>query len=316
MDVLSDLLDDLDLTGSLYYSTCFLDPWSIEMPSEAEVCRFHAVTQGACYITVPETGDSALAAKGDLVLVPHGSSHTLQSTAEEPPRPLAQVLDEAQPTEDGCLHWGGDGPATRLVCGFFAFDRDSAHPLLASLPALIHVQASPEYDVGWIESLTRFIGQEAGSGHPGSKAVCRRLSEVLFIQVLRHLAAVSPDAIPLLAGIAHPQLGRALRAMHSRPEEAWTVDDLAREAALSRTAFAQKFHRRVGQTPFEYLTRLRMERARRLLKGDRSSAAVGEAVGYRSEAAFHRAFRRRYGVGPGAYRRRRSTPRQDAAPTS
>jgi AraC-like DNA-binding protein len=303
MDVLSDILDGLELRGSLYFSTAFSDPWSIDVPADTNVCRFHVIVQGPCRITVPETGDSATLSKGDLVLVPHGNGHWLQSSEEQPLKPLPEVLDEGWLTADGCLHWGGGGPATRMVCGYFAFDKETAHPLLASLPGLIPVKATASYDFSWIENLTRFIGQEAGSGRPGSDAISRRLSEVLFIQVLRHYAATTPDAVPVLAAIADPHLGPALRTMHGAPGEPWTVESLAREAALSRTAFAQKFHSLAGLTPMAYLTHLRMDRARHLLKGEQSTAAVGEAVGYQSEAAFHRAFKKAYGVGPGAYRR-------------
>ena len=306
MDVLSDILDHLEMRGSLYFSTAFTEPWSIDVPADTNVCRFHAVVHGPCRITVPETGDVGLLSKGDLVLVPHGNAHWLQSAAGEPLHPLPEVLEEGTLSEDGCLHWGGGGASTRMVCGFFAFDKATAHPLLAALPGLIHVRATPTYDFGWIENLTRFMGQEAGSGRPGSEAISRRLSEVLFIQVLRHFAEHGPESVPVLSAIVHPNLNRALRAMHSNPGQDWTVETLAREAALSRTAFSQKFHQRMGQTPMHYLTYLRMQRARSLLRGDLSTAAVGEAVGYQSEAAFHRAFKRAWGMGPGAYRRRRS----------
>lgn len=304
MDVLSDILDHLEMEGSLYFSTAFSEPWSIDVPADSDVCRFHVVVHGPCRITVPETGDVGMLSKGDLVLVPHGNSHWLQSGDGEPLRPLPEVLEEGTLTEDGCLHWGGGGPATRMVCGFFAFDKETAHPLLTSLPGLIHVKATPSYDFGWIENMTRFIGQETGSGRPGSEAISRRLSEVLFIQVIRHYAATAPAAVPVLSGIVHPYLGRALRAMHEAPGKAWSVEGMSREAALSRTAFAQKFHQLMGRTPMQYLTELRMRRARRLLRGPESTAAVGEAVGYQSEAAFHRVFKKTYGLGPGAFRRR------------
>ena len=303
MDVLSDILDNLEMRGSLYFCTAFSEPWSIDVPAEPNVCRFHVIVQGPCRITVPETGDVETLSRGDLVLVPHGKGHWLQSSAGEPLKSLPEVLEEGMMTKDGCLEWGGGGPTTRMVCGYFAFDKEATHPLLAALPVLIPVRATSSYDFSWIENLTRFISQEAGSGRPGSDAISRRLSEILFIQVIRYYAASAPSTVPVLSAILHPNLGKALQAMHGAPGEGWTVESLAREAALSRTAFAQKFHGLMGLTPMHYLTRLRMQRARQLLRGEQSTAAIGEAVGYQSEAAFHRAFKKTYGAGPGAYRR-------------
>lgn len=313
MDVLSNILDHLEMRGSLYFSTAFSDPWSIDVPADGTVCRFHVVVHGPCRITVPETGDVRVLSKGDLVLVPHGNSHWLQSQADDAPTPLPRVLDEGSITEDGCLHWGGGGPTTRMVCGYFAFDRDTTHPLLDALPGLIHVQATPSYDFSWIESLTRFIGHEAGSGQPGSDAIARRLSEVLFIQVLRHFAETTGTTVPVLSGIVDAQVGRALQAVHRTPGEDWSVATLAREAASSRTAFAQRFQSLMGMTPMRYVTRLRMQRASLLLRSAQSTGAIAEAVGYQSEAAFHRVFKRTFGVGPGAYRRTLSTRRRAGA---
>ena len=304
MDVLSDLLDRLEMRGSLYFATAFTDPWSIEVPADAEVCRFHVIAHGPCHITVPDTGDHAALSKGDLALVPHGNTHWLQSQPEQALRPLPEVLDEGTLSAEGCLTWGGGGPATRMVCGYFAFDKEAFHPLLSALPGLICARATASYDFGWIESMARFIGQEAGSGRPGSDAISRRLSEVLFIQVIRHHAAHAAATTPVLSALLDPQLGRALQAMHAAPERPWKVETLAREAALSRTAFAERFHALAAVTPMHYLTWLRMDRARALLRGDTATAAVGEAVGYQSEAAFHRAFKKAFGIGPGAYRRR------------
>lgn len=312
MDVLSDILDHLEMRGSLYFCTAFGDPWSIDVPADGTVCRFHVVVHGPCRVTVPETGDVRLLSKGDLVLVPHGNGHWLQSHQSDELTPLAQVLDEGTITDDGCLHWGGDGSATRMVCGYFAFDRDTAHPLLEALPGLIHVQATPSYDFAWIENMTRFIGHEAGSGRPGSDAIARRLSEVLFIQVLRHFSETAGGTVPVLSGIADPHVGRALQALHRAPGDGWSVASLAREAASSRTAFAEHFQSLMGMPPMRYVTRLRMQRASLLLRSDESTGAIAEAVGYQSEAAFHRVFKRTFGVGPGAYRRTLSTPVRSA----
>lgn len=304
MDVLSDILDTLEFEGSLYFSTEFSAPYSLEVPADSNVCRFHVVVQGTCTVTVPATGQRRELARGDLALVPHGALHTLQSDTDAPLDPLEKALDEGELSEDGCLSWGGGGAVTRMVCGYFAFDREVVSPLLRELPGLIHVEATSSYDFAWIENVSRFLGQEAGSGRPGSAAISRRLSEVLFIQAIRHHAeGAGPDA-PVLAAILDPHLGQALQALHAEPGADWTLASLAREAGLSRSVFADRFRELVRATPMQYLTDLRMQRARTLLRSSQASTpAIAERVGYRSEAAFHRAFARTFGLGPGAYRR-------------
>lgn len=305
MDILSDILDHLELKGSLYFSTEFRDPWAVEVPADTAVCRFHVVVHGPCRVTVPHSSETRVASKGDLILVPHGYAHLLHGAGDTSARPLPEVLADATMTEDGCLQWGGEGPLTRLVCGHFAFDKETTHPILEALPPLLHIEAADGDGFGWIENVMKFIGQEAGSGRPGSRAISRRLSEILFIQVIRRWADTE-SSIPILSAIVHPNLGRAMRAIHADPSRNWTVESLAREAALSRTTFAETFAKHAGVTPMQYVTDLRMQHARKLLTSDRNVAAVGEAVGYRSEAAFNRAFRKAWGIAPGAYRRNRS----------
>ena len=302
MDVLTDVLDHVEMEGSLYYATCFSAPWAVEMPSDGRVCRFHVVTEGGCTVTVPATGDEVRVDKGDLVLVPAGRMHRLQTADADRVTSLAQVMGEGVLDADGCLRWGAGGPVTRLVCGYLRFADDTAHPLLSTLPPLLRVSASPGRDFAWIDAVIRLIGYEAGSGLAGSAAISRRLSEVLFVQTMRHHASATSDDMPVLSAMMDPQLGCALRAIHRAPGAAWTVESLAREAALSRTAFAHQFRQRMTVTPMEYLTQVRLHRARRLLRAGRSTAEVGLEVGYRSEAAFRRAFKKRYGRGPGAYR--------------
>jgi len=313
MDTLSNILDGLEMKSSLYFATEFREPWSIEVPADSNVCRFHVIVHGPCRVTVPSTGDTRVASKGDLVLVPHGSRHLLQCIGDVPPTPLPEVMVRAPLTVDGRLRWGGEGTLTRLVCGHFAFDGEVSHPILEALPPIVHVEAAGGDGFGWIENVMKFIGQEAGSGKPGSGAISRRLSEILFIQVVRRWAETAPS-VPVLSAIVDPNVGRAMHAMHADPGRAWTVESLAREAALSRTVFAQRFTELAGATPMKYLTDLRMRSARRLLAGPANVAVVGDRVGYRSEAAFNRAFTKAWGIGPGAYRRSVKGEVRQAAP--
>ena len=309
MDVLSQILDSIDMRGSLYFATEFSEPWSLEVPADTNVCRFHVVIQGACWLTVPK-GDSAkgeqstrLLSTGDLALVPHGNLHLLKDQPDRPTESLARALEEAGYEGEGSFCWGGTGAVTRMVCGYFAFDKEHAHPMLEGLPDIVHVQSTPNLDFGWIEPLTRFISQEASGSLPGSRAIANRLSEVLFIQAIRHYAAHSESAAPVLSGISDPQVGKALRAIHRDVAKSWTLQSLAREAALSRTAFTQRFSELVGMTATDYLTQHRMRLACSLLRQHGGTAWVAEQVGYQSEAAFSRRFKQHVGLGPGAYRR-------------
>ena len=315
MDVLSQILDSIDMKGHLYFSTEFSAPWSLEVPADGQVCRFHVVIQGACWVTVSGPGvelgsptllrPPTLLSTGDLALVPHGHSHLLQDEPLQPTVDLGTALEETAYAGGARFRWGGDGPITRMVCGYFGFDKEMTHPLLDGLPHLIHVKSTPTIDFGWIEPLTRFISQEAGCGQPGSEIVSKRLSEILFIQAIRHFAAQSDEVIPVLSGITDPQIGRALRSIHQDPGYPWTLESLARNAALSRTAFAQKFTHLVGMTATDYLTQHRMRCAQGLLRSGSHTAEVADLVGYRSEAAFNRRFKQHFGIGPGAYRRQK-----------
>lgn len=302
MDALSRILDSVELRSSLYYVTELRAPWGLRVPGNAVVCRFHVVVEGTLYLT--SEGETRRLGRGDLAVVPRGREHVLQDDPETPLTDLGEALEECGWEGEETFRWGGDGGLCRLVCGHFDFDRETSHPLLDALPPLVHVQATPTYDFRWIDQVMRFIGEEAHARRPGSGVIARRLSEVLFVQVLRHYAEHSPQPVPLLAGITDPRLSRALRAMHDGLHRPWTLETLAQEAGMSRTAFTVRFGELIGMTPMSYLADERMREASRLLRSGDSVAAVAHRVGYGSEAAFARRFKDFSGQGPGAYRRR------------
>jgi AraC-like DNA-binding protein len=301
MDVLSQILDSVEMRGSLYFATEYTAPWALQVDANTNVCRFHVVVEGSCHLTVGN--QRASLSRGDLVLVPHGAAHALLDDPETPPVELARALAASRYEEEGLFRWGGGGDRCRLVCGHFEFDQEATHPLLVGLPALVHVQATPTYNFRWIDQVMQFIGEETHSRRAGSDAIARRLSEVLFVQVMRHFAETEPQALPILAGLTDERLSRALHAMHTRPEHSWTLEELAQEAGMSRTAFALTFAELVGLTPMKYLTDQRMRQAAKLLKAGESIGAVADRVGYRSEAAFSRKFKQLTGTSPGAFRR-------------
>ncbi len=301
MDVLSQILDTVAMSGSLYFPTDFKASWGLTVPANTNVCRFHVAVDGRCFLSA--AGETVRLSRGDLALVPHGRAHDLQDDPKTPLIDLDKALEECRYSGRGRFHWGGNGEVCRLVCGHFDFDKDFTHPLLEALPPIVHIRATPTYDFRWIDQVMRFIGEETHAERPGSDVIARRLSEVLFVQVIRHYAESSVEPVPVLAGITDPQVSRALQAMHSCLERQWTLEELAREAHMSRTAFSLHFTKLIDSTPMQYLTQQRMREACRLLRMGLALGEVADRVGYRSEAAFSRKFKDFSGSGPGAYRR-------------
>lgn len=301
MDALSQILDSVALRGSLYFPTEFRSPWGLLVPANTNVCRFHVAVDGGCYLTAGS--EEVYLSRGDLALVPHGRDHLLQDRRDAHIVDLDEALHSSGYSGQGCFSWGGEGTPCRLVCGHFDFDKEMTHPLLNGLPSIVHVRATPTYDFRWLDQVMRFIGEETQAERPGGDVIARRLSEVLFVQVLRHYAESSEEPVPFLAGITDPQLSRALQAMHRSLHKPWTLEELARVCAMSRSVFTQQFAAKVGETPMQYLTQQRMREACRLLRLGYPAGDVAERVGYRSEAAFHRKFKTFVGFGPGAYRR-------------
>ncbi|MCH9680012.1 MAG: AraC family transcriptional regulator, partial [Deltaproteobacteria bacterium] len=199
--------------------------------------------------------------------------------------------------------YGGGGELTMLVCGHFAFEKGTLHPLLEALPQMLHFPARARSDYRWLDEAMRFLGDETRFDLPGARVVAQRMADILFIQVLRAWVERDGDRAGPIAAIRDPHLGRALREIHRDPAENWTVASLARSAGMSRTTFSEQFNRLVGVAPIQYLTQWRMERAKVALRSVTMSIAdVAASVGYQSEAAFNRAFRRHVGVGPGRFR--------------
>ena len=309
MDVLSDILNLVRLRGTLYFRTEFSAPWGVLVPAHNKVARFHLVSRGQCWLTVKGQDQPLALAAGDLVVIPHGLEHTLKDAPDSPVRSVDQVVEESGFTGRGALIYGGEDQnnATSLICGHFAFDEEVSHPLFESLPRYIHIRGSESLNYMWLENAMRFMGQEAGTGKPGSQAIVIKLTEIIFIQIVRAFTELAGAEQQVVAGINDPRIGPALAAIHSNPEQNWTLESLAREAGLSRTSFTERFQKLMGATPLTYLTQWRMQKARRILLEEQVALAeVAERSGYRSEAAFARVFKKFYDMGPASYRRQKA----------
>lgn len=311
MDVLSDILSALRLKGVLYFWTDFRQPWGLRVPLHRRVARFHLVVRGSCWVRVFKGGDGGgdeliHIETGDLILIPHGAEHVLADTPDTPCRMVEDVVRDTGFTGRGALVMGDDdtGAPTRMVCGHFEFDDAIDHQLLEQLPGAIVIRWDEMTRDSPLENAFRYIAREVQEGRPGHDAVASRLSEILFVEAVRVWAAHANGSRGLLAALVDPRLGEALGAMHADPAKRWTLESLGRHAAMGRTAFAERFREVVGETPHQYLTSWRMQRAKRLLgESAETLDEIAEQVGYDSVASFSRVFRRATGQAPGAYRR-------------
>jgi len=304
MDVLTDVLRSLHLRGTVYFEADFRAPWGMEMRAGA-VSNFHLVQRGHCWLRMPGRAPAMLG-PGDLVVLPHGDTHALAHAADTAAKPAPEVIASGTADADGQPVFGGEGEATTLLCGHFECDRSGAHPLLRSLPPVLRLGPADRQEpaADWFLTITKLAAAESAGKQPGSGAIVDRLAEVLLIQVIRAAEAQGPWQTGFLAALADPRLHEALTAIHEQPAFPWTVRLLSEHAAMSRAAFASHFRERVGMGPIQYVTQWRMQQARHLLQAtEQSTAQVAHAVGYSSEWAFAKAFKRTFGAGPGALRR-------------
>ena len=306
MDVLSDILRIIRIEGNLYYRTSFSKKWGIVVPRRGSVARYHLVTRGFCWVSVEGVEHPIRLESGDLIVIPHGAEHCLADDLEAPRVAVEEVIRESGFTGEGPLIWGSEAShePISLICGHFSFGSEQGSLLARSLPAYIHIKHTETLHYGWLADAMKFIAYEANSWQAGSEAVVNRLSEIVFVQTVRAYAQSHQSGAGILSALSDRQISSALEAMHRNPSFHWTVEDLARAAGMSRTLFAERMKETLGLSPIGYLTQWRMEVAREALADRRLSVAeVAEKVGYESVPAFSRAFKKRFGFGPGEMRR-------------
>jgi AraC-like DNA-binding protein len=319
MDALSDVLRVVQLTGAVYLDGAFSAPWCAIVPADSALCSaylppservvsFHLVTEGRCWAMLPHDRGGALQVDaGDVIVVPQGETHVLGSSMDLSPELLAPLLANqvaARPGEVMTLDYGGGGAVTRMVCGFLTARDIWRNPLLSALPRLFKVGMRGS-SASWLESSLRFAAEEAASVHAGRATVLAKLSELVFVEAVRSYVDTMPDDCRgWLAGLRDRFVARALTLMHARPAHPWTVEDLAHRVGMSRSGLAQRFTDLLGVPPMQYLAQWRLQLAAQQLRlSDRPLASVAEDVGYESEAAFNRAFKREFGVPPATWRR-------------
>lgn len=305
MDVLDDILATLNLRGALYFRTHFNGPWGVTVPELGQAARFHLVVKGSVHVTVAGNPGTWLE-PGDLVLIPRGRAHVLADAPGRPAPPLEAVLNAAGYDGEGVLALGGsdEAAATQMICGHLTFRAGADHPLLRALPDHLVITNALRAREPWLDEMLRLIARRMFSEAPGSAAAVTRLSEIVLIEVLRVGVEASGALKGVLAAFADPQVGRALTLMHQRPEAGWTVERLAAEIGMSRSRFAERFAEAMGMGPMAYLSDWRLQKALALLEdGRRSVQQIAQDSGYRSPAAFSRAFGAKFGVTPTDWRR-------------
>jgi len=320
MDALSETLRVVRLVGAIFIQGRFTAPWCYQSPradtvapilepGAERVVIFHLITEGECWVEMGDDEPVKLIA-GDAVIFPNGDAHRMTSQPGLPPArggaPLAEVLSR-RPRQ---LAYGGGGATTRLVCGYLACDARLARMLLAGLPSLVRVNVRGSNAGIWLEASVRYALAEARSPRPGGAGVLSKLSEVLFIEVLRLYMNEhgGEGRTGWLAGVGDRIVGAALNALHKDPARAWTLEELARTAGTSRSVLAERFQQLVGSSPMQYLTQWRMLLASNLLtRSNAPLSRIAEEVGYQTDTAFSRAFRREFGAPPATWRRTQVT---------
>ena len=317
-DALSDLLRTVRLTGATFFDVAGKDPWVAEQPTPAMVLpkvlpgaehliAYHVVIEGRCFASI--VGGEAIALEaGEVVVFTHGDAHVMSSSPGMRADPVTvEVVDAIAASRlPFFANYGGEGPpSAKLVCGFLACDARPFNPLLENLPPVIKVRDTGGRDSGWLGQFIRVATVESADKRAGGESVLAKLSELMFIEVVRrYLETLPPEQSGWLAGLRDPAVGKALSLMHGSPAQNWTIEDLAKQVGASRSVLAERFTGLVGMPPMHYLAKWRMQVASGLLSGGANVATVAAETGYASEAAFSRAFKKIVGTPPSTWRRR------------
>ena len=315
-DVLTDVLQAVRLTGAIFYDVTGRAPWAAEQPTQEEILplilpgaehliAYHVVVEGRCFANL--VGQEPIPVEaGEVIVIASGEPHIVSSSPglRAPPAAGTAAAAAAAGHLPCMVTHGTEGPAVRLICGFLACDARPFNPLLENLPAVLKAGVPGARNPGWLALFARQVMNEAADRRTGSEGVIARLSELMFIEVVRqYLEQIPEGQTGWLAGLHDRSVGNALSLMHGAPDFDWTVEELARQSGVSRAVLAERFARLVGCPPILYLSKWRMQLAwRRLRSSPANLATIAAESGYRSEAAFSRAFKRMVGSPPSAFR--------------
>ena len=332
MDVLSDVLRVVRLSGAVFFTAQFSSPWSIQspipdrlaslMPDAECIVLFHILVDGECEVLCQGHAVTTMES-GDVIVFPRGEQHDMRSRGAGLPTPLLSIFTPGGNEQTPRLSYGGGGQTSRFVCGYLNCDQRFS-PLVEALPTMLVVRGRDEYSAieaidangtrptvlppgsgTWLGTTLKFTINEARLARPGNNAMLGRLTELMFVEILREYMERLPTSQGgWIAGLNDPYVGKALRLLHANPVRDWTVEELAREVAVSRSVLAQRFTELVGEAPMKYLAGWRMQIAKQMMReGSHNIQDIATRVGYDSEAAFNRAFKRATGSPPAAWRK-------------
>jgi AraC-like DNA-binding protein len=315
MDAFSEILSGVKLSGAVFFTAEFSAPWGFSAPASTSIAArvapgaahlvlYHLLIEGGAFVRMDGEVNAALE-PGDIVIFPHGDPHHMSSgPAVRPPFPNYGITERVTARDLSPLCAGGGGAVSRFVCGYMSCDPHLGRPILDGLPPVFKVNVRTDSSGHWLETSIQHLVEEAASGRVGSEAMLAKLSEALFVDTLRrYVDGLPPHQRGWLAGARDAVVGRSLALLHGRVAHPWTIADLAREVGLSRSALVERFSRYLSEPPMAYLTRWRLQlAAQSLQKTSRGVAEIADDVGYQSEAAFSRAFKREFGLAPGQYR--------------
>jgi AraC-like DNA-binding protein len=315
MDALSAALSSVRMTGAIFYHAVCTAPWGFAVPPMQRVAQrlapgaerligYHLLTEGEALCRFAD-GTAIELRAGDVIIIPHGDAHTVTNGA---PRVLEDSEASLGSYLAGDLHTmelGGGGPVTHFICGYFGCEQHADRLFLSGLPRAVHINVRSDAAGEWLESSIQHLVSEASSGRPGKSALLSKMAEALFIETLRrYMEQMPPDQAGWLAGARDPIVGASLALLHRRTRDPWTLAMLAAAVGTSRSILTERFTRLLGEPPLRYLAHWRLQLAARLLtSGSKPIVQVALDVGYESEAAFNRAFKREFGVPPGRFRR-------------
>ena len=315
MDALSEVLRVLHLTSGIFLEVKFTAPWCVDSaPDRGEnspfrdadhVAIYHLLTEGSCRVQLVSGGETIDLKAGDLILFPHGDAHRIGSDLLRAPVDFKTLVEPSPTGGLERIDHGGGGARTRFVCGYVACDGRLSKPLLGALPRMLRVPLGDHPESSWIIANVQRGAAETHAPRPGSAALLGRLAELVFVEAMRQYIQSLPESQQgWLAGLRDPHIGRALALLHADPARDWKVESLAAEVGLSKTALNDRFVSLIGDPPMQYLTGWRMALASQMLSATSDGVArIAERVGYESEAAFNRAFKREFGSPPAAWRR-------------
>ncbi|MEP3655935.1 MAG: AraC family transcriptional regulator [Litorimonas sp.] len=306
MDLLSDILNTLDMKGIFYFRTSFAGNWGVTVPQFEQAARFHLVVQGQLHVSFP-SGEALVLGPGDLILIPHGCSHILSDSVCSTAPALETVLTDLGYDGNGVLVVGEgyEHSKTKLVCGHFDFRKGADHPLLRALPDYFVVTPSMRAANPILDDVMRILLKQVFSTQIGSTASVTKLSEIMFIELLRINLTGNKSFENIMAAFTDQKISQAISVIHAQPDAPWTVESLALEIGMSRSRFAHRFKELMGLGPMAYLLEWRLQKSLSLLDmSNMSVQQISSKSGYKSSAAFTRAFSSQFGISPTEYRKK------------